>query len=83
MYDSPVANVGLEYGSIDNLPEDVQAFFQKCHDKLTLEQLRSCREFFQSKIDALNRACEENCTIQDFEDAKKEDIDNDGEEGES
>ena len=71
------------YGSLDGIPEDIAKFFKANHDKLTISQLRRCADYFNNLASNVSRYSEENITIEDFEKAKKEDVDGDNEEGES
>ena len=61
------------------LPEEMQECFEECHDKLTIEQLSACRDYFQQKIDTFRAALESGITIEAFENAKKADADGDNE----
>lgn len=71
-----------EYGDISCCDEATQKYFEENHDHWTLEQMNALRDYLDTKISALRKVAEENVTIEQFEDAKKEDIDNDNEEGE-
>lgn len=71
------------YGSLENCPDEVEELCEKiCQCELTIANLRSVRDYFQNKIDELNKIAENDLTIEDFENAKKEDLDNDKGEGE-
>ena len=71
-----------EYGSLDCCPDDVKEFCEKIHDTLTIKQLNALCDFFSSKASKLRDFANDNVTIEQFEKAKKEDIDGDNEEGE-
>jgi len=72
-----------EYGSIDRLPKEVQDYCEKIHDELTISQLRDLGDYFHAKANKLREVAENNVTIEDFENKKKEDVDDDNEEGEA
>lgn len=71
-----------KYGDISNIPDPLKECMETEHDKLTIQQLNSCRDFFQSKIDAFRSNVEKSLTIEDFEKVKKSDQDGDNEIGE-
>ena len=62
--------------------EKTKRFLEKQHDKWTMEQMNEIINFVQNKLNKLRAAAEEDVTIEDFEKAKKIDVDEDGEEGE-
>lgn len=62
--------------------DETKAFLEKQHDKWTMEQMNEIINFVQQKLNKLRAAAEEDVTIEDFEKAKKIDVDEDGEEGE-
>jgi len=72
-----------EYGSLDGIPDKLKSCIEECHDELTVNQLRQCREYFSQKISSFQNALESSVTIEDFEKAKKQDIDGDNEAGET
>lgn len=53
-----------------------------CGEK-TIAQLRAIGDFFYAKASELSQIAENDLTIEDFEDAKKQDLDDDQGEGES
>ena len=63
--------------------DETKAFLEKQHDKWTMEQMNEIISFIQNKLNKLRSAAEEDVTIEDFEKAKKTDIDGDSEEGET
>ncbi len=82
-YDSLVtASKTYEYGSLKDCPKEVQDYCEEIHDTLTIDQLRSLSDYFSQKANKLRDMAEENVTINDFEKAKKENVDNDMEENE-
>lgn len=82
MNDIPVPVSPSSYGNIDDIPDPLKSCIQEEHDKLTIQQLQSCRDYFQSRIDTFRSNVEQSLTIEDFENAKKEDMDGDNGEGE-
>ena len=62
--------------------DETKSFLEKQHDKWTMEQMNEIIYFVQNKLNKLRAAAEEDVTIEDFEKAKKIDVDEDGEEGE-
>ena len=78
----PVADSYQEEDSLDCLDESDQKFFLERHDNWTIEQMDAIDRFISCKRRCLRQESEKEITISDFEKAKKEDIDNDGEEGE-
>ena len=64
------------------LPEEIRDCFIKSHDKWTIDQMQSMKYFLQQKIDSIRNVADSELTIEDFEKVKKQDIDNDQEEGE-
>lgn len=79
---APMSATSSEYGSLDGLDEKLCSCLEECHDKMTYNQLRQCRDYFQSKMDSLQSATQDGITIEDFENIKKQDIDGDSEKGE-
>lgn len=80
--DAPMTMNTSDYGSLDGLPDEMIKCFQKCHDQLTLNQLRQCSDYFEKLASNFRSSVEEGLTIEDFEKAKKVDADGDNEEGE-
>ena len=78
----PMTNKYNEENSLDCLDEKDQKFFLESHDHWTIKQMDAIDRFISCKRRALREASESETTIDDFEKVKKEDIDNDGEEGE-
>lgn len=62
--------------------DETKSFLEKQHDKWTMQQMNEIIYFVQEKLSKLRAAAEEDVTIEDFEKAKKIDVDEDGEEGE-
>lgn len=81
--DAPTAYNPSGYGSLEECPEGVEELCEKiCQSECTIANLRSVRDYFQNKIDQLNKIAENDLTIEDFEKAKKEDLDGDQGKGE-
>lgn len=80
---APPEAVGNESKALDCCPDDVRKYFIENHDKWTIEQMRSICSYLNDKIYKFTQGLESNITIEDFEKAKKIDVDNDGEEGEN
>jgi len=71
-----------EINNLDCCDESTKSFFLKNHDKWTIKQMNNIISYLESKVRSLRDSVEDNCTIEEFEKIKNNDIDNDSEEGE-
>lgn len=85
MYDSPVLSEPSNsyYETLkEELGEELVKKFNPLFDELTAKQLQCLANYIRETANKMTSKFEETVTLEDFEKAKKEDIDEDNEEGE-
>ena len=86
MYDSPsvVSSSNSYYNTVkEELGEELIKKFNPLLDELTVKQLNCLADYIRESARQMTSKFEETVTVEDFEKAKKEDIDGDNEEGEN
>lgn len=81
-YDIIDSEIPMPQPNLSCCDDETKSFLEKKHDKWTMQQMNEIISFIQNKLNKLRSAAEEDVTIEDFEKAKKIDVDEDGEEGE-
>lgn len=75
---------GSYYNTLkEELGEELVKKFNPLLDELTVKQLNCLRDYISETAHKMSKEFEETVTVEDFEKAKKEDIDEDNEEGET
>lgn len=72
-----------DYGSLSGFSDEEKAKIESICEGKTISEIRQIIEYFEKTVSDMRKVAENDLTMEDFERAKKEDVDSDNEEGES